>query len=99
MIGFVLTTEQKEQAEAAFLAAQLNHVKSRMYDLGACWVYIGDHAGLWFVPFSDAALTRKIIRDKTFQDFPEFADMIESLGGLNARVNVNEQDLIDPDAP
>ena len=99
MIGFLATTEAKDEAATMLRNAQLANIGKQINHLGERWVYTGYHAGQWFIPFPDEAITRVRWREKSFADFPEFSQIVALLGGLESRASVDPQDLIDPDAP
>ena len=62
-------------------------------------IYTGDHAGKTLIPASDEILDTPLRQGQTPRDFPEFSQLIEALGGLDARVNISPEDLLDPNAP
>jgi hypothetical protein len=66
---------------------------------GSYPIYTGEHAGECFIPCDDATLATPLIGHppQTPQDFPEFAVIIESMGGLEARIDLSPEALIDPD--
>ena len=61
-------------------------------------IYSGDHVGEMFIPLPDSALEQVLWRGIKMKDFPEFQELVTGLGGLEARVEINADDLIDPDA-
>jgi hypothetical protein len=99
MIGFLATTEVKYEVANLLRDAQVKHIGRPINHLGEMWVHTGLHAGQWFIPFPDEAITMIRWRDKSFADFPEFAEIVALLGGLESRVTIDPQDLIDPNAP
>jgi hypothetical protein len=99
MIGFLATTEAKDEAATLLRESQIRHTGKQFNCLGEMWVYTGYHAGQWFIPFPDEAIIMIRWRDKSFADFPEFAEIVALLGGLESRVTIDPQDIIDPDAP
>jgi hypothetical protein len=98
MIGFVVTPEQSEAANAAIADAQTSRGMPVFWLPGMYEIKAGQHAGSWLIPADDQILNTPLMGSpaQTPQDFPEFAQIIASLGGLDARVEINSQDLIDP---
>jgi len=90
MIGFVVTPEQAQAANAAIAEAQTSRGMPVFWLAGSYPIYTGEHAGECFIPCDDATLTTPLIGHppQTPQDFPEFATIIESMGGLDARIDL-----------
>jgi hypothetical protein len=99
MIGYVVTPEQAQAANAAIADAQTNRGMPVFWLAGSYPIYTGEHAGECFIPCDDATLATPLIGHppQTPQDFPEFVTIIESVGGLEARVEINAADIISPD--
>jgi hypothetical protein len=98
MIGFVVTPEQAEAANVAIAEAQTSRGMPVFWLAGSNPIYIGEHAGNCFIPCDDATLSTPLIGHppQTPQDFPEFATIIESMGGLNARIDIPNEELVSP---
>jgi hypothetical protein len=98
MIGFVTTQAQAQAANDAVAQAQIDRGLPVFWLVGSSPIYSGGHAGKTFIPCDDALLNTPLIGNPpaTPQDFPEFAQIITTLGGLDARVEIDAQDLIDP---
>ena len=101
MIGFAVTAAQAKAANDAVALAQTSRGLPVFWLPGAYHIFTGYHAGLTFVPCSEQTLQTPLRGNPTLTpvDFPEFTEIIELLGGLDARVTIQPQDLIDPDAP
>ena len=99
MIGFVTTQEQADAANAAIANAQTSRGMPVFWLAGSYLIYSGEHAGSYFVPCDDAILSTPLIGNppQTPQDFPEFATIIESMGGLDARIDIPAADITSPE--
>ena len=58
-------------------------------------IFSGPHAGAVFIPLDDISLDQRLMHVR-MRDYPEFQQLVASLGGLDARVEIDAQDLIDP---
>jgi hypothetical protein len=99
MIGFTVTPEQAQAANAAIAEAQTSRGLPVFWLAGSYPIYTGEHAGDCFVPCDDATLATPLIGHppQTPQDFPEFAVIIDSMGGLDARVDIPAADITPPE--
>jgi hypothetical protein len=99
MIGFVVTPEQAQAVNAAIADAQTNRGMPVFWLSGSYPICSGEYAGCYFVPCDDETLSTPLIGHppQTPQDFPEFATIIESIGGLDARVNLPAADIALPE--
>ena len=99
MIGFVVTQEQADAANAAIAEAQTSRGMPVFWLAGSNPIYAGEHAGECFVPCDDETLTTPLIGNppQTPKDFPEFAIIIDAMGGLDARINIPAADIIPPE--
>jgi hypothetical protein len=95
MIGFVVTPEQAQAANAAIAEAQTSRGMPVFWLAGSNPIYTGEHAGECFIPCDDATLATPLIGHppQTPQDFPEFVTIIESVGGLDARITIPATDI------
>ena len=95
MIGFVTTQEQADAANAAIAKAQTDRGYPVFWLAGSTPIYSGEHAGMHFIPCDDAIFSTPLIGNpvQTPVDFPEFATIIEELGGLDARVDLPPEDI------
>jgi hypothetical protein len=101
MIGFVVTPEQAKAANAAIAEAQTSRGMPVFWLAGSNPIYTGEHAGKCFIPCDDATLSTPLIGrpPQTPQDFPEFAIIIDSMGGLDARVDLPASDITSLEEP
>lgn len=63
---------------------------------GKMEIFSGPFAGLWFIPFEDSDATVNLRDGMTPLDFPEASDLLALLGGLDARVEIDALELINP---
>jgi hypothetical protein len=91
MIGFVVTPEQAQAANAAIAEAQTSRGMPVFWLAGSYPIYTGEHAGSSFVLCDDATLSTPLIGHppQTPQDFPEFAIIIDSMGGVESRIDID----------
>ena len=99
MIGFVTTPETASEVLDAIRDAQLGRGHAHFWTTGSMTIYSGEHAGKTLIPASDKILDTPLRQGQTPRDYPEFDIMVEMLGGLEARVDVAEDDLVNPDLP
>jgi hypothetical protein len=101
MIGFISTLETSTEITQLIRHAQESRDLPVFWLLVGMPIYSGEYVGMHFIPADDNILATPLRGNpiQTPQDFPEFAEIIESLGGLDARVTIQPQNLIDPDAP
>lgn len=83
------------------LAAALDSAQEsrgrRCLHLGAAFIHSGSSAGNYFIGLADSDLTQKVA-GIMLKDYPEFQNIIISLGGLDARVELDSAYLIDPNS-
>ena len=98
MTGFVTTQEQAQAANDAVAQAQTDRGLPVFWLPGAFPIFGGAHAGGTFIPCDDALMDTPLLGSPVMspKDFPEFADIIAALGGLDARVEIDEQDITSP---
>lgn len=96
MIGFITTPETAIEVLDAIRDAQLSRGHAHFWTTGSMPIYTGDYAGKTLIPASDEILDTPLRQGQTPRDFPEFNQLIETLGGMDNRVDVDEQDLVDP---
>ena len=98
MIGFITTQEQAEAANDAVAQAQIDRGLPVFWLPGAYPIFSGEHAGETFIPCDDALMDSPLLGLPVMspKDFPEFSDIIAALGGLDARVEIEEQDIAAP---
>ena len=98
MIGFIATAANADAALDAIASAFDARNLPRFWSPGKCLIHSGLHAGLYFLPAGDGILDAPLMGNpvQTPKDFPEFAGLIASLGGLEARVEIDAADIINP---
>ena len=99
MIGFVTTPETATEVLDAICEAQLSRGHAHFWTTGSKPIYSGDHAGKTLIPADDDILDTPLRQGLTPRDFPEFTQLVETLGGLEARVDIYAQDLVNPNIP
>ena len=97
MLGFIT-----DQATADSIIAQIRQAQEvrnwpYYWSTGSYEIYSGIYVGNIFIPANDTILTTPLRSDRTPQDFPEYQQLIDLMGGLEARVDIDPADLIDPD--
>ena len=97
MIGFVTSTATAAIVIDGIREAQLSRGTAYYWTTGAMPIYAGTHSGQTYIPADDAILDTPLRQGLTPRDFPEFDILVETLGGLEARVDLPESDIIDPD--
>lgn len=100
MIGFVTDQDAKDAILAGIDAAMDVRGLPRYWTTGAQRIHSGPHSGQWFIPASDKLLATPLHGrpPSTPMDFPEAEHMLAMLGGLDARVEIDPEDLRDPEA-
>ncbi len=99
MIGFVTTPQTAEILLESIKQAQIANGRPHYWTTGAEPIFTGEHAGKMFVPAGEEVLSAPLRNGLTPRDFPEFDQLITLLGGLEDRVEIDIEDLIDPDFP
>jgi len=99
MIGFSVTKEMAQTANETVELAQTSRGLPVFWIPGQYTIYSGDYAGLTFVPCDEQILHTPLRGSPPLTpiDFPEFAQVIEELGGMGARVTISPFDLIQPE--
>ena len=98
MIGFVVNAEQAEAANAAIAEAQTGRGMPVFWQPGTYPIFSGEHAGQYFIPCDDAILSTPLTGNpvKTPPDYAEFPAIIESMGGLSARIDIDPSIITPP---
>tara|TARA_B110000495_G_C23034442_1_gene617227 strand:- start:490 stop:795 length:306 start_codon:yes stop_codon:yes gene_type:complete len=99
MIGFITSTETAVAVVDAIREAQLSRGTDYYWTTGSMPIYSGSYTGEAFIPANDALLDTPLRQGLTPRDFPEFDHLVETLGGLDARVDIDPDVLINPDIP
>jgi len=99
MIGLVVTPDQAQAVNDAIADAQTSRGMPVFWLAGSHPIYSGEHAGECFVPCDDETLSTPLIGHppQTPQDFPEFAVIIDSMGGLDALIDIPASDIAPPE--
>jgi hypothetical protein len=91
MIGYITTQEQAEDINAAIAKAQTDRGFPVFWLAGSIPIQSGEHTGLHFIPCDDSLLATPLIGNppQTPVDFPEFVTIIDAIGGLEARIDID----------
>jgi hypothetical protein len=95
MIGFVTTKEQADAVNTAIAQAQTSRGMPVFWLIGSISIHRGIHAGMHFVPFDTNMLSTPLFGNppKTPVDYPEFQTIVDNLGGLDSRIELNLEDF------
>ena len=98
MTGYLTTPETAAAITQAIRDAQTSRGYPVVWLLVGMPVLTGEHAGLLFLPASDDILAAPLRGNPilTPRDFPEFSQLIEMLGGLEARVEIDPATITAP---
>ena len=99
MIGFVTTPEIAAAVLAGVKAAQTSRGLPHYWSPGRYPIGSGEHAGQAFIPFDDGVTSTVLRSGMTPLDFPEAPALLESLGGLQARIDLDPAALAGSEAP
>jgi hypothetical protein len=96
MIGFVTTPETSALVTQAISDAQTSRGLPIFWLLVGVLICSGKHTGMHFIPADDEILSTPLRGNPvlTPRDFPEFNTIIDSLGGLDARIDIPATDII-----
>tara|TARA_B100001059_G_C17749197_1_gene536153 strand:- start:99 stop:413 length:315 start_codon:yes stop_codon:yes gene_type:complete len=97
MIGFITTPETAALVLDGIRAAQESRGHDYYWTTGAEPINSGANKGLMFIPASDELLNTPLRNGLTPRDFPEFDQLVDLLGGLEERVVIEPDSLINPD--
>lgn len=95
MIGFVTTAEIAQAIKVSVEHAFISRNLPQFWALGFMPIYTGEYAELIFIPADEQILLTPLRQNPpvTPADFPEFAQLVAMLGGLDARVNILPEDI------
>tara|TARA_R110000868_G_scaffold39076_2_gene136344 strand:- start:79 stop:387 length:309 start_codon:yes stop_codon:yes gene_type:complete len=99
MIGFITNEATADAINDGIAQAQTSRGLPVYWQVGKYPIYTGEHAGGFFMPFDETIMATNLRGGLTPQDFPEFGQLVAALGGLEARVDLDPQAIIDPNAP
>jgi hypothetical protein len=95
--GFVTDQATADSISAAVQAACDTRGVARFIAMHGRMIHSGQYAGQVFLPLADSDLAQVMYRGQCLPDFPEFTELIATLGGLDARVEIQSSDILDPD--
>jgi hypothetical protein len=95
MIGFATTKEQADAVNTAIAKAQTDRRSPVFWLAGSIPIQSGIHAGRHFVQCGNNLLSTPLIGSppQTPVDFPEFQIIVDTLGGLEARIDLDSKDV------
>ena len=98
MIGFITTPETSALVTQAISDAQTSRGLPVFWLLIGVLICSGEHTGMHFIPADDEVLSAPLRGNpiQTPKDFPEFQQIIDMLGGLDARINIHAADITLP---
>lgn len=96
--GYITNQATAAAISAAVEAACDARGVARFITVQGMPIFSGPHAGEVFIPLDDTALDQRLMHEK-MRDYPEFQQLVTSLGGLDARVEIDTQNIIDPTLP
>jgi hypothetical protein len=98
MIGFITSPTTADAILEGIQTAQESRGLPHYWTVGSYPIFTGTHTGKIFLPFDDAMMATNLREGLTPVDFPEFAQLVGALGGLEARIDLDPQAIIDPNA-
>ena len=98
MIGFITDIQTAQAVLDGIRNAQESRGLPYYWNTGSYPIYTGTHAGKVFLPFDDAMMETNLRGGLTPMDFPEAPQLIAALGGLDARIDLAPQTIINPNA-
>jgi hypothetical protein len=98
MIGFITDIQTAQAVLDGIRNAQESRGLPYYWNTGSYPIYTGTHAGKVFLPFDDEMMATNLRGGLTPMDFPEAPQLIAALGGLDARVDLAPQTIINPNA-
>ena len=99
MIGFITSPETATAVLSGIEQAMASRGLPNYWTCGKYSIHTGEHAGDMFLPFDDGMMATNLRGGLTPIDFPEFGQLVAALGGLDARIDLDPQAIIDPNAP
>ena len=98
MIGFITDIQTAQAVLDGIRTSQESRGLPYYWTTGSYPIYTGTHAGKVFLPFDDEMMATNLRGGLTPMDFPEAPQLIAALGGLDARIDLAPQAIIDPNA-
>ena len=98
MTGFVTQPQTAAAVLDGVKQAMLSRGLPHFWSPGAFLIYAGPHAGSMFIPAGDGILNCPLIGTPVQcpTDFPEFSLIVATLGGLDARIEIEPSDILAP---
>jgi hypothetical protein len=98
MTGFVTTAETAAVVLASIRETFAAYGHPPFWSPGAYPIYSGPHAGRTFIPAGDDTATTPLRLNPLQRpcDFPEYDQFIATLGGLDARIDIDPADIKPP---
>jgi hypothetical protein len=96
MIGYIITAEQGYSIFNAINQAFANRGLQTSWNIANTPINSGEYIGYNFIPASDEILDTEIWKNLKVKDFPEFSNLIISLGGLDARIDIDPLCILTP---
>lgn len=91
--GYIVITEVKDAILNQVKQSQESKGLPHYWSPGALEVLAGEHLGKWFIPFTDEMIDTVLRDGMKPLDFPEGQQLVAMMGGLEARVELDEQDI------
>jgi len=93
MIGYITTKEQADFINSAIAKAQTDRGFPVFWLAGSPPINSGEYVGNYFIPADDHIFDTPLCGNpiQTPRDFPEFLMLIELLGGLDARIDLDPE--------
>jgi hypothetical protein len=100
MRGFALTPEQAEAVTRAIANAQTERGVPIFWQPGTYLILKGEFEGDYFIPCDESTLGVPLIGrpPMTPDEFPEFSTIIDAVGGLDARISIPNDWIINNEA-
>jgi hypothetical protein len=95
--GFIKSQATAETVSDAVKTACDTRGVARFIAMRGRPIYSGQYAGQVFLPLADSDLVQVMYCGQCLPDFPEFSQLVATLGGLDARVEIEPSDILDPD--
>lgn len=99
MIGFITDPQTAQAVLDGIRTAQESRGLPHYWTVGSYPIHTGEHASKMFLPFDDEMMATNLRAGMTPMDFPAAPQLIAALGGLDARIDLDPQAIIDPNAP
>ena len=101
MIGFATTSDVAIETSRSIRDAQTSRGLPVFWLIVGIPIYSGEYKGLLFVPCDGEIINASLIGNPPLRpiDLPEFATIIESIGGLDARIDIPAANITAPQEP